>query len=53
MAGFLKDAQSSVIIAFLKVSNCDAAQGLYFSRPVEPDELAKLLQRQPGTTPAC
>ena len=31
-------------LAFLQAHDCDEAQGFYFSRPVPPDEFAKLLE---------
>ena len=33
-------------LAFLRRAGCDQAQGFYFSRPVEPLELAGMLRRQ-------
>jgi diguanylate cyclase (GGDEF)-like protein/PAS domain S-box-containing protein len=32
--------------AFLRGKNCDEAQGFYFSRPVAPEELSRLLMRR-------
>jgi two-component system CheB/CheR fusion protein len=31
-------------LAFLQVRDCDEAQGFYFSRPVPPEQFAKLLE---------
>jgi EAL domain-containing protein (putative c-di-GMP-specific phosphodiesterase class I) len=31
-------------LAFLQAHKCDEAQGYYFSRPVVPEEFAKLLK---------
>ena len=31
-------------LEFLKVHQCDEAQGYYFSRPIPPEQLVKLLE---------
>jgi EAL domain-containing protein (putative c-di-GMP-specific phosphodiesterase class I) len=33
-------------LAFLQRRNCDEAQGFYFSKPVMPEELSRLLVRR-------
>ena len=39
-------------LAFLQAHHCDEAQGYYFSRPVPPDQFAKLLKSGvPETAP--
>lgn len=38
-------------LAFLKQNGCDEVQGFHFSKPVKPDDLADLLERQPPQLP--
>jgi EAL domain-containing protein (putative c-di-GMP-specific phosphodiesterase class I) len=35
-------------LGFLREHHCCDAQGFYFSRPVDPESMAKLLVCQPG-----
>ena len=37
-------AETTEDVAFLRANQCDEAQGYYFSRPVPPQQFAKLLE---------
>ena len=37
-------AETAEVVAFLRAHQCDEAQGYYFSRPVPPQQFAKLLE---------
>jgi diguanylate cyclase (GGDEF)-like protein len=38
-------------LAFLQQNGCDEVQGFHFSKPVRPDEIAKMLARKPPQLP--
>ena len=35
-------------LSFLRENGCDEVQGFHFSKPIMPDDLAKLLKAQQG-----
>ena len=37
-------AEAAEVVAFLRAHQCDEAQGYYFSRPVPPQQFARLLE---------
>jgi diguanylate cyclase len=37
-------------LAFLQANGCDEGQGYYFSRPIDPQQFAKLLEKAISAT---